>query len=36
MTKKIMTLLFASMAAAAVIAAESKTDVALDTDNNGT
>jgi len=36
MTKKIMTLLFASLAAVAVIAAESKTDVALDTDNNGT
>lgn len=36
MTKKIMTLLFASLAAAAVIAAESQTDVALDTDNNGT
>jgi len=36
MTKKIMTVLFASLAAAAVIAAESKTDVALDADNNGT
>ncbi|WP_260292020.1 EF-hand domain-containing protein [Sedimenticola hydrogenitrophicus] len=35
MTKKIMTALFAALAAAAVIAAESQTDVALDTDNNG-
>jgi hypothetical protein len=36
MTKKIMTVLFAALAAAAVIAAESQTDVALDTDNSGT
>ncbi|WP_428604241.1 hypothetical protein [Sedimenticola sp.] len=36
MTKKLITVLFASMAAAAVIAAENKVDVVLDTDNNGT
>ena len=36
MNKKIMTVLFASMAAAAVIAAENSSDAVLDTDNNGT